>query len=112
MKAVLLSISTLFLAMAASAQSAPKPTERDLQVAFDRHLKDAPSARFRDVQLVREGESGVWVMCGYVNAKNAMGAYAGYSRFIGAAVREGKSTKYVVMELGEVADQTCSGRGL
>ncbi|MNL29685.1 hypothetical protein D3C87_1513770 [compost metagenome] len=112
MKLKLLVFLGMSFCLPALGVAPPKPSDRELQTAFDRHLKDAPSARFRDVTFARKGESGVWVMCGYVNAKNSLGGYAGFSRFIGAAVTEGKRAQYVVMELGEVADATCAQNGL
>ncbi len=45
------------------------------KAALDERLFDYPSARFRDVR----GRDKV--LCGFVNAKNRMGAYSGWSRF-------------------------------
>lgn len=46
-------------------------------------LKDPSSAQFRNEQLARTG-----VLCGEVNAKNSMGGYVGFKRYIvaGSAV--------------------------
>jgi len=41
------------------------------------NLKDPQSAQFKDVKKYSEG-----VICGSVNAKNAMGGYVGFSPFI------------------------------
>ncbi len=41
-----------------------------------RELKDPDSAKFRDEKLSRDA------LCGEVNAKNSMGGYTGYKRFI------------------------------
>lgn len=46
------------------------------QGALDEQLLDYPAARFRDVR----GEGPV--ICGFVNAKNRMGAYTGWARFV------------------------------
>ncbi|WEK56488.1 MAG: hypothetical protein P0Y52_07935 [Candidatus Brevundimonas phytovorans] len=43
--------------------------------ALDARLFDFPSARFRDVR----GDANV--LCGFVNAKNRLGAYTGWKRF-------------------------------
>ncbi|WP_143182252.1 hypothetical protein [Serratia fonticola] len=60
------------------------------QETVAQQLKDPDSARFSDVFIVR-GERGVtppedtWqnvAVCGYVNGKNAFGAYAGSMRFV------------------------------
>jgi hypothetical protein len=39
--------------------------------------KDPEAARFRDVKYGRDG-----AICGWINAKNAMGGYVGYQRFL------------------------------
>lgn len=43
--------------------------------ALDAQLLDYPSARFRDVRGTEAA------LCGFVNAKNRVGAYTGWSRF-------------------------------
>lgn len=48
---------------------------RSARAALDERLLDYPSARFRDVH------GNAMVVCGFVNAKNRMGAYTGWSRF-------------------------------
>lgn len=52
--------------------------------AFDEKLNDYPTARFRDVTARIDPESTriVPMFCGYVNAKNRMGAYGGWERFV------------------------------
>lgn len=48
---------------------------------FDAELRDYPSARFRDVTADKAPiGGGIW-FCGYVNARNAFGAYQGWRRF-------------------------------
>lgn len=49
------------------------------------NLKDPESARFRTVFISPKGKA----VCGEVNAKNAMGGYAGFKRFIAARDRLG-----------------------
>ena len=44
-------------------------------------LKDPDSAKFSEVRYVRN-QSGVFVACGYVNAKNGFGGYKGKERFV------------------------------
>lgn len=44
--------------------------------AFDEQLLDHTSARFRDVH----GDAGA--ICGFVNAKNRMGAFTGWTQFV------------------------------
>lgn len=52
--------------------------------AFDRRLADYPSARFREVRAVRADANPAPNIrfCGLVNAKNRMGAYGGWERFV------------------------------
>lgn len=58
-----------------------RPVSPDLQAKvrtyFDNALRDGPSARWRWEKL-----KGGKVVCGYVNAKNALGAYSGWSPFV------------------------------
>jgi len=63
----------------------PAPTAktfRDARKALDVRLIDLPSARFRDVHAT-EG-----VVCGYVNARNRMGGYAGWQPFVATVFSE------------------------
>lgn len=48
-------------------------------------LNDPESARFRNVFISPKGRA----ICGEVNAKNAMGGYVGFRRFISAKDRAG-----------------------
>lgn len=52
------------------------------QGALNERLFDYPTARFRDVR----GNSVA--LCGFVNAKNRLGAYAGWTRFAYASTSE------------------------
>lgn len=53
-------------------------------------LKDPDSAKFRNLTAYTNKKEGKWMVCGEVNAKNAMGGYHGYMLFIasegGAAI--------------------------
>lgn len=66
-------------AVAALQGSGPGPVTpgqiAEARSALDERLFDYPSARFRDVR----GRDKV--LCGFVNAKNRMGAYIGWTRF-------------------------------
>lgn len=65
---------------------APTKAELGAQATFaakravPHRLKDPESAKFRDITAVEVG--GTIVVCGQVNAKNAMGGYTGFKRFI------------------------------
>lgn len=72
----------IFAALAAATVQAATPlgppTEAQFtaaRLALNEGLIDYPSARFRDVR----GSSAA--ICGFFNAKNRMGAYAGWTRF-------------------------------
>lgn len=57
--------------------------EREVREALDRTLHDAPAARFKDIRVIagrRDGEPKL--LCGLVNAKNRLGAYVGWHRFL------------------------------
>jgi len=49
---------------------------REMQQVIADHLRDPESARYRDI--FRVGNA----ICGVVNAKNGMGGYVGYRRFV------------------------------
>lgn len=50
-----------------------------IRTAMQDRLKDADSAKFRNVYVIGKGGG----ICGEVNAKNGYGAYAGYRAFNG-----------------------------
>lgn len=72
-------IVMMMAAAAAMQGSGPGPvTPRQVEgakAALDARLLDYPSARFRDVR-----GTGL-ALCGFVNAKNRMGAFTGWTRF-------------------------------
>lgn len=55
----------------------PPSTVRSAKAAVARDMRDPGSVQFRDVTRGFEGR-----VCGEVNAKNAMGAYVGFRRFV------------------------------
>lgn len=73
--------------------------------AIKAQLKDAESAKFKDVRFYSGG--GIPVTCGQVNAKNSFGGYGGFERFIAAgetmAVLESQSSDGI----GPVWDKFC-----
>lgn len=77
---MLLVVAALAALQAAPAEFPPRGTPSEAQFAHARRelnerLFDYPSARFRDV---RGDDTRI---CGYVNAKNRMGAYTGWKLF-------------------------------
>jgi len=68
----------------ALALAAHTPTIADVKALVSAELKDPRSAQFSGIKLRKNGETGkVDHFCGYVNAKNSYGGYAGKSYFIG-----------------------------
>lgn len=98
----------------ASTEAAPKsrpatPKEIALIRAYlDNVLKDAESARFKDVVIwLKPGPEPVHSICGQVNSKNSYGAYGGYKTFFGALVPDDKEPMALVISMDEVADAMC-----
>lgn len=85
-----------------------------IRVALDRELLDYPSARFRDVRVTINLEAAVTArgyLCGYVNAQNRAGGYAGWSRFMATADDQGGMVMIEpVGTIDTVVDGAC-GRG-
>lgn len=65
-----------------------EPSESELKkkalAALETVLVDARSARFQGLRQVRTAK-GEDIICGMVNAKNRVGAYAGYVEFVAAS---------------------------
>lgn len=79
------------MAAAAALQGAGPVTTVQIEsarTALDERLLDYPSARFRAVS------GNGYAICGSVNAKNRLGAYSGWARFV-TIWREGSTTLYV-----------------
>ncbi len=73
---------SLFIALCALMLSACGSSEKNEAVeAIKFRLKDPDSATFDKVKVVTS-EDGKKHVCGRYNAKNSMGGYSGYSRFI------------------------------
>lgn len=72
----------LLAVLAANCGGNLPPEERvfleSVRDKLDGTLFDYPTARFRDVRIVKSGG----IICGEVNTKNRMGAYAGWKRFV------------------------------
>jgi hypothetical protein len=68
---------------------------------------DAPSARWEDVTF-HPNPRGHPAVCGAVNAKNLMGAYVGYRRFVDEVVIVGHSIVTDGLFIGESNDWTHS----
>lgn len=84
MKTLTLAFAILaVLPLSAEAQSRPA-TKAQIELAregMQDRLKDADSAKFRNVRLGGGDEKNT--VCGEVNAKNSYGAYGGFVSFMG-----------------------------
>ena len=67
-----------------------------------KRLKDPDSAKFRDVRFY--SGSPVPVVCGQVNAKNALGGYSGFERFIASGENESIAFLASDIEAGDSID--------
>jgi hypothetical protein len=76
-----LTVLLFLLVVGIDAVAGPKeaPLIVRAKTAVTDELKDPESARFRGVQIVRGS------VCGEVNAKNSMGGYVGFKRFVAIA---------------------------
>ena len=67
-----------------------------------KRLKDPDSAKFRDVRFYSGGTTPV--VCGQVNAKNALGGYSGFERFIASGDNESIAFLASDVETGDSID--------
>lgn len=72
--------------------------------SFEDALFDAPAARFRNERVVSGDKSGSVVLCGEVNAKNRVGAYVGWQRFVVEGLVDGMNKPLVLTPLIEDAE--------
>ncbi|MCV0439289.1 MAG: hypothetical protein K5880_11695 [Hydrogenophaga sp.] len=75
--------------------------------AVKQRLKDPDSAQFRNVYFHR-GKSGVPVACGQVNAKNSMGGYSGFQRFVSGTTVELTYLEKEVVGFAKVWNELCA----
>lgn len=84
-------ISLLFalqVAVAPSHVESVRAKAPAIREALNRELIDYPAARFRDVRVtvnMSVAAPRAAYLCGYVNARNRMGGYTGWSRFMATA---------------------------
>lgn len=93
-----------------------------IREAMQDRLKDADSAKFRNVRIIGPAQT----ICGQYNAKNGMGAYAGYSTFLGYLMTNktdhvvngtppGQSSALIFMtdeDLPGIATKSCKAKGM
>jgi len=75
-----------------------------LKIAMEDRLKDADSAKFKNVRIGKDKAT-----CGLVNSKNSYGAYVGFEPFMAVKLSSGN---FVVIDVGEAAGQVCSKKGI
>lgn len=77
-------LASTVLAPAIAVAEAEPDQIAALRQTLDRELTDYPTARFRDVRIVRR-PSNQFVQvaaCGWVNAQGPAGGYSGWARFV------------------------------
>lgn len=67
-----------------------------------KRLKDADSAKFKDVRFYSGGTTPV--VCGQVNGKNALGGYSGFEKFIASGDNESIAFLASDLETGDSID--------
>lgn len=106
----------LTLTIADAAVGLPAVNEKALRAAMDDYLKDAESARFKQIKLKATSDAAdLWLICGSVNSKNSFGAYEGHQPFfvMGVTGTPKQPIKtFVGMTIGDVAQLRCSQEGL
>ena len=108
----MMAAGSLVACSALAAGQPPKVNETALRKEFT-SLKDQDSAKFRNIKFAPGEAEGAWVMCGEYNSKNSYGGYAGFSRFMGMALVDGRKTTYLVMTVqDDMANTMCEKHGL
>lgn len=103
---IILLAACLSIVPGISASQTSKPQEAALRKALEDNLKDADSAKFRNLRFKRD-DSGVVTACGEVNAKNSYGAYNGYEPFMAMGVKRGKKDEFFGASIGEHTVTMC-----
>lgn len=100
--AVLLIASTVSLMACTQVQE--HQFKEVARASFEDVLSDAQTARFRNERVVwAQGSDERLALCGEVNAKNLMGAYVGWKRFVVEGSVSGSSKPFTVGPLIEDA---------
>ena len=110
----------LVLAIASSAAIAapiakpPKYNEKALRAGLEEKLKDADSAKIKDITYSPTNNPKIWNICGSVNAKNGYGAYSGFGRFYGlvAEIEKGQPMYSISSVENDSSNRMCEHFGL
>ena len=82
-----------FVSMVVNWGNVTVKVERKAKEAVGLRLKDASSAEFGNIHIVKNEEQSdgivLYSACGAVNAKNSFNSYAGYQRFISSHATKG-----------------------
>lgn len=109
-KTIIAALAAASLSSIAIAAKPPAINHKALKAAFEERLKDADSAKFKDLTQKSSEAAGSWQLCGEVNAKNSYGAYSGYEPFLAMSfVEKGKPVQYMILGIGEAAGMVCRG---
>jgi hypothetical protein len=100
----LLALLLSFIAISAYADI-PEQDMQALKSAMEDRLKDAESARYKDVRIGKDGIT----TCGRVNSKNSYGAYTGYVPFLAIKLSTGK---FLVIGIDEASETLCKEKGV
>jgi hypothetical protein len=73
----------------------------DAQQHVRSRLRDPTSAQFQSVRLTRGQDENRRVVCGEVNARNALGGFTGYRRFVIFARRVGDRAEFTNLMMEE-----------
>lgn len=104
----MLGLLPLSNALSAEIEKATAYDEEAILVDMEEKLKDASSARLKDVFFIPQAEKGAYVMCGKVNSKNSFGAYSGYESFTGLKFdRNDGRHVYLVLRIGGISAKHC-----
>ncbi|WP_329914539.1 hypothetical protein [Stenotrophomonas sp. SMYL86] len=83
LKFKILALAATACALTACSQVQEYQFRSAARASFDDVLSDAESARFRKERIVWSStEKNQLALCGEVNAKNLLGAYVGWKRFV------------------------------
>lgn len=91
------SIAAIVLGSCSLVPGSQAALEKEARQGLANTLFDAESARFADLRVVSAPKDEE-VICGQVNAKNKVGAYVGFKRFIYV-----RKDGFAVVELGQDA---------
>ena len=105
MRRLLMTVAALAAFGDAQARPMTLAEQKAVEAAVKAKLKDPASARFRHPKInIPAGDAGMFY-CGYVNAKNSLGGYAGDAEFaVGFATEIKKGRPDTLAKVVEIGD--------